>query len=125
MGVGEQKENLQLPLTEEQLQTLLGRAYSLTDEEKKIIRKCTKTLGIEHNFKSKCNDCYKDALTLCLLKLKKQNHGCKYYFNLSRGIRIGGHLLNNDNITDEVAEQLLKENPALRFVLKLKTDANS
>ena len=102
---------------EQILSTLLeisGRKNALTNSDKSYIKSVYYDI-MREELKKTCNNCYEDALTLLLLKLKNNNIMTKSNYRIVNGVVLRSSTIEvamtNANITDELAEKFLKENP--------------
>ena len=50
---------------------MLQHRARLTPSEKQRVREVCADLGVEHNFKTACSSCYRDAILLVLLECRK------------------------------------------------------
>lgn len=110
------------------LKELMGESL-LTLSQKEEISRLYKLVLAKNFIKTSCNDCYKDALIEMYAYLKK--HGKmkeKSNYTLKNGALIqlefgSSEMYTNANITDEIAEKFLSENPNnRRFFSELPFD---
>lgn len=98
------------------LSELKGRTNALTQSDKYYIKSVYYAV-IQKELKKTCTNCYSDALFEILLKLKKHNimEKKKSSYLLKNGVILHcakfSDVVSNDNITDELAEKFLKDNP--------------
>lgn len=91
-----------------QLKSVLDNSGTLSKDDKEFIKsEYLKVQGTELITKSKCKNCWKDAIAILIHSLsgKKINMkaGCVEVFN--------GVIYNPHNITDAIAMQIMAKNP--------------
>lgn len=96
----------------------------LTPSEKQRVREVCAELGIEHNFKSACSSCYRDAILLVLLECRKvlgsdtstaasEGVRSESRYMLRMAITWRGKVYDPATITDKEAEQIARWFPHL------------
>ena len=103
---------------------MLQHRARLTPSEKQRVREVCAELGIDHNFKSACSSCYRDAILLVLLQCR-QVLGSDTSTAASEGVRSEsrymlrmaitwrGKVYDPATITDKEAEQIARWFPHL------------
>lgn len=109
----------------DELKALNTRAFSLSNKDKEYIKQVSKYFNIEFVERKKCVNCYADQLVVLLIELKKhlsvrENINCKYEVISNKDVIIRGRRINNETITDEIAEWLIKNFPNYNKYIKLK-----
>lgn len=114
-------DNMQALL--EEFKMLQHRAR-LTPSEKQRVREVCADLGIEHNFKTACSSCYRDAILLVLLECRKvlgsdtstaasEGVRSESRYILRMAITWRGKVYDPATITDKEAEQIARWFPHL------------
>lgn len=103
---------------------MLQHRARLTPSDKQRVREVCAELGIEHNFKSACSSCYRDAILLVLLQCRQVlgsdtstagNEGVRSEsrYMLRMAITWRGKVYDPATITDKEAELIARWFPHL------------
>lgn len=90
--------------------------YTRADRE--FIRKLSAEMGVEFKPRKGCPNCYNDQaiLLLSILKAKESGSGQRYKLKPGLDFRWKGERINDETLTDELAERLLAEGlPVILF----------
>jgi len=103
-----------------ELKALQNRAFSLSKKDREFIRNTSKLLNVPFYPKSKCEDCYKDQIIILAIEVKKslsviENNSTSYKMVNGKSIKWRGININDETITDEIAE---------KFILNVKNSIN-
>lgn len=108
----------------EQLKALNTRAFGLSKKDKEDVRSISKDLNIPFVIRKNCTSCYADQLIILSIETKKhlvivENSNCDYIVIGNKDVRIRGQRINNETITNEIAEWLISVYPkALNYIKK-------
>ncbi|MDR2087115.1 MAG: hypothetical protein LBP72_08060 [Dysgonamonadaceae bacterium] len=99
------------------LEEMKARIHALSPSDKKFIEE-TQIQVLRRPFvRTTCGECYKDALIEMCIYLQKNKLMAQSNYALVAGVILHSadypDVYTNANLTDEIAEQRLKENPAL------------
>lgn len=99
--------------TYDKLKALQNRAFSLYKEDKKYIRELSKEFNIDFVYRKNCSSCYADQIIVLLIRVKKEllpeeNINCDYVVINDKDVWIKGRRINNETITNELVEWLIK-----------------
>jgi len=100
------------------LKALRVKAFALSKKDKEFIRETSKSFNIDFNERgSSCVDCYRDQIIILSIAAKKhltivenETTGYKMVTGKSikwRQIKWREHVINNETITDEIAEKFI------------------
>jgi len=94
---------------------------SFTDQEKSELLRIAKSYGIEFSGRSNCRNCFNDLAVQIYnheQKLNQPVQKSKYRLRDGVDVRIAatGERINNDTLTDEMAERLIKSGLKKYFV---------
>lgn len=100
---------MEYPEIYKQLKALQVKAFALSKNDKKFIRETSKELNVDFNPRTKCFDCYKDQVIILAIECKKHlnvidNANCSYKMVAGKNILWRNHVINDETITDELAE---------------------
>lgn len=106
----------------ERIEYLLEKWTELTAEERAEIRTMCADHGIEVTFKTRCSDCYHDALILLRNHFKKseaaqQQTGSGYTYTAAEPMRWLHYTLNADTPRDVIVKYI-ENNPLQHFFKK-------
>ena len=107
------------------LKALQTRAFSLSKQDKKDIENLSNDLKIDFVKRKNCPNCYADQIIRLLIEVKKsliviENLNCQYVVIGDKDVTIRGARINNNTITDELAEWLIKVYPYHSKYIKRK-----
>lgn len=100
------------------------KAAELTDKDKAVVEEVHQTIykvGVPY---CNCTNRYTDAVVKLALWFRShsQYSKCKYVIRAGMAYMLGMNYYNNSNLTDEVAEEILRINPtAAEFIKKVET----
>ena len=111
--------------TYDTLKALQNEAFSLSTQNKNLIKQISKNLNIDFVERKKCVNCYQDQLIVLLIELKKhltpiENKECVYEVIGNKDVTIMGKRINNELITNDLAEWLIKYYPYHKKYIRLK-----
>lgn len=95
-----------------ELKALKLKAFSLSKKDRAFIRDTSKELSVEFNPRSKCEDCYRDQIIILTIEVKKhlsvvENSSSSYKMVNGKSINWRGLKINDETITDEIAEKFI------------------
>ncbi len=96
----------------ENLKALQNRAFSLSKKDREFIRDLSNELKVSFTPRSKCADCYKDQIIILVIEVKKhvtiiENSNTVYKMVNSKNINWRGFKINDETITDELADKFI------------------
>lgn len=91
-----------------------------TSEEKNFITELSDQMGVEFHPSKKCTSCWLDQVVLLRSILKAQESTCSYVLKPGLDFRWNGLRVNNDTLTDEIAERLISEGLPTVLFAKMK-----
>jgi len=95
------------------LKALRVKAFALSKKDKEFIRETSKSFNIDFNERgSSCVDCYRDQIIILSIAAKKhltiiENETTGYKMVNDKSIKWREHVINNETITDEIAEKFI------------------
>lgn len=97
----------------DELKALQNRAFNLSKNDKDYVKQLSKDLNIEFVVRGNCKNCYNDQLIILAIHVKKlllpfENKNCKYEVIGGKNVLIKGRVINEETITDELAEWLIR-----------------
>lgn len=96
-----------------ELKALRVKAFALSKKDKEFIREASKVLNVAFNPLSRCEDCYRDQIIILTIEVKKyltviENESSVYKMVNNKSINWRGVIINNETVTDEIAEKFIK-----------------
>lgn len=97
----------------DELKALQNRAFNLSKNDRDYIKRLSKDFNIEFVVRGNCKNCYNDQIIMLAIHVKKlllpvENKNCKYVVIGGKNVLIKGRIINDETITDELAEWLIR-----------------
>lgn len=96
-------------------------AGTYTSEDKKLITELSGELGVEFNPRKKCVSCWFDQVVLLHSIIKAKESTCSYVLKHGLDFIWNGLRVNNETLTDEIAEKLIREGLPVILFEKIKS----
>lgn len=96
-------------------------AGKYTAEDKNFITELSDQMGVEFHPKKKCVSCWLDQVVLLRSILKAKESTCAYVLKPGLDFIWNGLRVNNETLTDEIAEKLIRKGLPVILFEKIKS----